>query len=65
MRNGKRVASAPSLEDIRRHCKREFARLPAPLQRLDPGAVYPVEVAQVLRDLADEVDRRLLARRAK
>jgi hypothetical protein len=35
------------------------------LQRLDPGAVYPVEVAQVLRDLADEVDRRLLARRAK
>ena len=65
MRNGKRVASAPSLEDIRRHCKREFARLPAPLQRLDPGAVYPVEVAQVLRDLADEVDSRLLAQQAK
>ena len=65
MRNGKRVAPAPSLEDIRRHSKREFERLPAPLQRLDPGAAYPVEVAQVLRNLADEVDRRLLARRAK
>jgi nicotinate phosphoribosyltransferase len=65
MRNGKRVAPAPSLEDIRRHSKREFERLPSPLQRLDRGAAYPVEVAQVLRDLADEVDRRLLARRAK
>jgi nicotinate phosphoribosyltransferase len=65
MRNGKRVAPAPSLEDIRRHSKREFERLPSPLQRLDRGAAYPVEVAQVLRDLADEVDRRLLARRAR
>ena len=65
MQNGKRVAPAPSLDDIRRHSKREFERLLPPLQRLDPGAAYPVEVAQVLRDLADEVDRRLLAQRLK
>jgi nicotinate phosphoribosyltransferase len=62
MQNGKRLATAPSLHDIRAHSKREFERLPEPLRRLDPAAAYPVEVAQGLRDLADEVDRRLLAR---
>jgi nicotinate phosphoribosyltransferase len=65
MQNGKRLAPAPSLDDIRRHSKREFERLPQPLQRLDPAAAYPVEVADVLHDLADAVDRRLLAQRAK
>jgi nicotinate phosphoribosyltransferase len=64
MRNGRRVAPAPSLDDIRQHCKREFERLPEPLRRLEPGAAYPVEVAHALRDLAEEVDRRLLAHRA-
>jgi nicotinate phosphoribosyltransferase len=64
MQNGKRVAPAPSLDDIRRHSKREFERLPEPLQRLAPDSAYPVEVAEVLRALADEVDRRLLAQRA-
>jgi nicotinate phosphoribosyltransferase len=65
MQDGKRVAPAPSLDDIRRHSRREFERLPEPFRRLDPDAAYPVEVAQALRDLADEVDRRLLAQRAK
>jgi nicotinate phosphoribosyltransferase len=65
MQNGKRVALAPSLDDIRRHSKRELERLPQPLRRLDPTAAYSVEVADALRDLADEVDRRLLAQRAK
>jgi hypothetical protein len=65
MQNGKRLAPAPSLDDIRRHSKREFERLPQRLQRLDPAAAYPVEVADVLHDLADAVDRRLLAQRAK
>jgi nicotinate phosphoribosyltransferase len=65
MQNGKRLAPAPSLDDIRRHSKREFERLPEPLRRLDPAAAYPVEVADVLRDLAGEVDRRLRAQRAK
>jgi nicotinate phosphoribosyltransferase len=65
MQNGKRVGPSPSLDDIRRHSKREFERLPEPFRRLDPSASYPVEVAQALRDLADEVDRRLLTQRAK
>jgi nicotinate phosphoribosyltransferase len=64
MRDGKRVAPAPSLDDIRAHSKRGFERLPEPLRRLEPGAAYPVEVAKALRDLADEVDRRLLAQQA-
>jgi nicotinate phosphoribosyltransferase len=64
MRNGRRVAPAPSLDDIRQRSKREFERLPEPLRRLEPGAAYPVEVAQALRNLADEVDRRLVANRA-
>ena len=64
MRNGKRLATAPSLEDIRAHSKRELERLPEPLRQLDPHASYPVEVAMGLRELAEEVDRRLLARQA-
>ena len=64
MQNGKRLALAPSLHDIRAHSKREFERLPQPLRRLEPAASYPVEVAKALRELAEEVDRRLLARHA-
>jgi nicotinate phosphoribosyltransferase len=64
MRNGKRLAPAPSFDDIRAHSKRGFERLPEPLRRLEPGAAYPVEVAKALRDLAGEVDRRLLAQQA-
>ena len=45
MKGGRRVAPAPSLEDIRRHSKRELERLPEPLRRLQPDAVYPVDVA--------------------
>jgi len=65
MQNGKRVAPPPSLDDIRRHSKREFERLPEALQRLTPDAAYPVEIADALRNLADEVDRRILAQRQK
>jgi nicotinate phosphoribosyltransferase len=64
MQNGKRLAPAPSLDHIRAHSKREFERLPEALRRLDPAASYPVEVANVLHELADEVDRRLLAQQA-
>jgi nicotinate phosphoribosyltransferase len=64
MQNGKRLATAPSLYDIRAHSKRELERLPEPLRRLDPDASYPVEVDMGLRELAEEVDRRLLALQA-
>jgi nicotinate phosphoribosyltransferase len=65
MQNGRRVEPAPSLDDIRRHAARELRRLPEPLQQLQPGAPYEVEVADALRQLADEVDRHILANQAK
>ncbi len=59
MRHGKRIAPSPSLDQIRHHAKRELERLPLPLQRLEPGARYPVEVTDDLIELAAEVDRRM------
>lgn len=59
MKNGTRVAPSPSLDEIRRHAKRELERLPDDLARLTPGASYPVEVADDLIKLAAEVDSRL------
>lgn len=59
MRNGRRVAPPPSLAEIRARAAHELARLPEPLRRLDPGAKYPVAIANALAKLADEVDSRL------
>ena len=59
MKNGKRVAPSPSLDEIRLHSKRELERLPENLARLKPGAAYQVEVADDLVKLAAAVDSRL------
>jgi nicotinate phosphoribosyltransferase len=59
MQNGKRVAPSPSLDKVRQHAKRELELLPEPLRRLDPGTTYAVEVADELKVLAAEVDRRM------
>jgi nicotinate phosphoribosyltransferase len=59
MQSGRRLRPAPSLDDIRRHAKRELERLPESLRRLEPGTTYPVEVADELVQLAAEVDRRV------
>ena len=59
MQGGRRLRPAPSLDEIRRHAKRELERLPEPLRRLEPGTTYPVEVADELVKLAAEVDRRV------
>jgi nicotinate phosphoribosyltransferase len=56
MRGGKRLAQ-PSLDEIRAHAAQQLASLPERLARLEPGANYPVTIAQPLRDLADEADR--------
>jgi nicotinate phosphoribosyltransferase len=58
MRGGRRIRSAPSLDEIRRRVKRDLDRLPEPLRRLESGVTYPVEVAEELTRLAAEVDRR-------
>jgi nicotinate phosphoribosyltransferase len=59
MQGGRRVAPSPPLADIRARAARELARLPEGLRRLEPAASYPVEIADALRQLAGDVDRRL------
>jgi len=58
MKDGKRVAPAPSLDEIRRHAERELQSLPDNLARLKAGASYPVEIADDLVRLAAAVDSR-------
>jgi len=57
MRNGRRVAPAPSLEEVRQRAREQLARLPAELRGLARDDGYPVTVSERLRALADEVDR--------
>jgi nicotinate phosphoribosyltransferase len=64
MIEGRRVVPPQSLDDIRQRTKRELDHLPEALQRLEPNAIYPVEVAGDLKKLASEVDRRMQARTA-
>jgi nicotinate phosphoribosyltransferase len=59
MQNGRRTKPRPTLADIRAHAARELERLPERLRRLEPGASYPVQVADALMQLAADVDRRL------
>ncbi len=59
MNGGRRIGASPTLDDARQRVKRGLERLPEPLQRLDPGTTYPVEVAAELKALAAEVDRRM------
>ena len=62
MHGGRRLQPSPSLDDIRRHAKRELECLPEALRQLTPGADYPVEVADDLVELAADVDRRMQER---
>jgi nicotinate phosphoribosyltransferase len=59
MKNGRRFQSPPTLDEIRGRAARDLGRLPDPLRRLERGHTYWVEVTQRLKELADEVDRRL------
>jgi nicotinate phosphoribosyltransferase len=59
MRDGRRLQSAPSLDDIRARAKHDLERLPEPLRRLAPDTQYPVEIGADLVELAAVVDNRL------
>ena len=61
MRNGRRLANSPPLDIVRAHALAQLHRLPEPLRRLSQAPAYPVTVAEPLRRLADEVDRRSAA----
>jgi nicotinate phosphoribosyltransferase len=56
---GRRLSPKPSLDAIRDHVRHALARLPEPLRRLETSPAYPIEVADALRKLAEETDRRL------
>ena len=60
MQGGRRLRPSPSLDEIRRHAKRELERLPQPLRDIDATFTYPVEVGEELVRLAAEFDRRQL-----
>ena len=57
MRHGQRLASPPTLADIRQRAARALAQLPEPLRRLG-GTAIPVTIAPGLIALTEEVDRR-------
>lgn len=63
MGHGRRLGPAPALTEIRDRATHEIARLPRAIQQLEPGADYPVRIAERLRQLAAEVDRRIDQRR--
>ena len=59
MRDGRRLARSPSLDEIRLHTKRALERLPEGLRRLEAGGTYPVKIGDDLVGLAGEVDERM------
>ncbi len=61
MRDGRRVAPAPTLAQIRERAAAELGRLPEPLQRLDAGFDYPVTISDAIKALAAEADAKLRA----
>jgi nicotinate phosphoribosyltransferase len=59
MKGGRRLGARPTLAEMRARTARDLGQLPEPLRRLEPGASCTVEVADALKRLADDVDRRL------
>jgi nicotinate phosphoribosyltransferase len=58
MRSGRRLASPPTLADIRQKAARSLAQLPESSRRLSDAITLPVTVTSGLIALAEEVDRR-------
>jgi Nicotinic acid phosphoribosyltransferase len=57
MADGQRLRPAPDLDTtLRAHAAAQLAALPQALRRLEPGAVYEVEIAPALQQLADRLD---------
>jgi nicotinate phosphoribosyltransferase len=57
MRNGRRLPELQTLSQARDRARTELSRLPEPLRRLEPVDLYPVQISDRLRELAEEVDR--------
>jgi nicotinate phosphoribosyltransferase len=65
MANGCRIQPATPLSESRLHAQNQLARLPEPLTRLTPSTTYPVTISQLVRDLAETVDREVVERAAE
>ena len=65
MAGGRRISSQPSLHDIRAHARHQLERLPVELTTNQPLVPYPVQVSNVLEQLAAATDRRLSLTEAK
>jgi nicotinate phosphoribosyltransferase len=58
MRDGKRVAPAPSLDESRERVRSSLETLPQHLRSLDPAEPrYPVEVSAALREARERIER--------
>jgi nicotinate phosphoribosyltransferase len=57
VKDGRRVAPAPSLDDIRRLVATQLARLPARLRTLEQAPPYEVRIAPALQELAQALDQ--------
>jgi nicotinate phosphoribosyltransferase len=57
MRDGKRLAQPPSLEQSRRYAAEELSRLPLAARRLLDQVPSPVKIAPALKKLAKSVDQ--------
>ena len=58
MKNGRRLAPSPSLNDIRKQVTAALSRLPDWMRGLDRSSPYDVRISQALHDLAESVDHR-------
>ena len=56
MKGGRRLTLPEPLQRSRERALAELERLPEPLKSLEAGPVYPVTVAQAVKNLASEVD---------
>jgi nicotinate phosphoribosyltransferase len=56
MREGRGIAPAPALPDLRKRAAGQMARLPAALRTLDASAPYDVRIAPALQRLAETVN---------
>ena len=56
MKEGRRLAPSPALDDIRKQVTTGRSRLPDWMRELDYSSPYDVRISQALHDLADSVD---------
>jgi nicotinate phosphoribosyltransferase len=57
MKDGRRLAPAPNLTDLRRHMAAQLARIPESLRTIETAPTYEVRISPALLTLAEAVDR--------